>query len=216
MRGNSTINEPLLSEEQIAIIAEKGIENARLSRREKEYLVANMGEAYDALEFIRAPEPAPLPSSDIDALMSRFFAEKISQEPVRRSGLDIWVAFKENFIETIESGIGWLGASPAFATRAVDTKAVSFHKNVGKFSVHLEIMRRDERLADINVKVTDTRDHRPCPFDAELYRDNRCVEMVTAMDSAQACFSSVDVSDYVLKVSDRNNEITSISLRMQP
>ena len=118
-------------------------------------------------------------------------------------------------IETTRSFVDWKAGSPAFTYRGSAENCVSFYKEVGKLTVHLEILQREDRLADINVRLTDETRRDRSSFEVELFKDQRCIETVNTTKDSIALFSAIAIDNYKLKISDRKGEITSFSIRME-
>jgi hypothetical protein len=210
MHTNLTESEESLSPEQVALLAEKGLKAVPLSRQQKKHLIEHqMDEVYAALEFEQANIPW-LDSETIETLVDPY-----SHSQPSPSLVDIWVKLGTQIIETIHKAETWQLGSPAFAVRANSTDTVSFHKKLGKMTIHLEIVRRDESLADINVKLIDNTGNNSYSFDVELIKENRCVETINTTHNNLVSFLAVAIDDYILRVSDAKKEIASLSLRME-
>lgn len=197
--------------EKMARIAEKGLKAVRLGAAEKEYLAGEGLEEYYALrDSLKEPAPS-LSSGEVDDVMLRFFPADESPE---RSALVCRI--REKALELVENCAGWQQGSPAFATRGPSEEGrVRLCKEAGKLTVHLEIVRRGERLVDVNVRLTDTSGRDTSSFEVELLKDTRSLETVGSAGGATASLSRIAVGDYRMRISDRKGEITSLSIRLE-
>ncbi len=210
MHTDLTESDHSLSPEQIALCAERGLKAIPLSREQKKHLIDHqMDEVYAAWEF----EKATIPVLDAETIETIIDTHVHSQPLV--SPVDIWVKLGEYIVETIHKAVSWQAESPAFAMRTTTSDSVSFYKKLGKMTIHLEIVRRDESLADINVKLTDNTGNNSYTFDVELIKENRCIETINTTRNNLVSFLAVAIDDYMLRVSDANKEIASLSLRME-
>jgi hypothetical protein len=191
--------------EKMAILAEKGLKAAKLTKEEKEFLLrGGLNELYDIWDFTKKTVPA-LDAKTVDAIMNRFFSER----PKLR------IRIRKKIMEMVEPPAGLFLGSPAFAHRESGTKGLSFRRKVDKRTVHLELVRRDERHADIHVRLTDDSGKDLSSFDIALFKGERCIEILSTTKSHTLSLSAVEMGDYSLRVSDTKGEITSISIKME-
>jgi hypothetical protein len=207
-----------LPAEKMAILAEQGLEAAKLTREEKQYLLrGGLTELYDVWEFTEQNIP-PLESEAVEGILEGF-SSLISIKP------KLWIRFIQGIIEIVELAQGWNQASLAFAHRGEETKDISFYKEAGKLTVHLQIVPRDGMLADIHLRLTDS-SVRPrdssgkdsSSFEVELLKGEkgeRCIETASTSRGNAASFSSIEIGDYIIRISDSKGEIISIPLRME-
>lgn len=199
--------------EKIARIAEKGLRSVRLSKAEKlELARCGMDEVFAVKEGMREPAPQ-LDDRLLEKVMERFFplTEKISAS----SPVAILLQMTRNTIRVIERAIDWNPCSPAFAVRGPESGGVSFFKEAGKLTVHLEVVKTDNRRVCLNVRVTDETKRDRTSFEASLFKGERCIESMSVTESPVASFTNIVLDDYLLKVSDKKGEITSVVIRMQ-
>jgi len=190
--------------EKMAILAEKGLKAAKLTKEEKQYLLSGgLKELYDIWDF-KKQSPPPLESEAVDEIMNKFFQKQPK----------LWIRFSEKIIEIVKQPIGLYIGSPAFAHRGTGTESISFYKKAGKLTAHLEIVRRDERLADIHIRLTDDSGIELTSFEVALFEGERCVETVSTIKSNTITLSAIKIGDYMLKVSDSKGELTSIFIRI--
>lgn len=209
MLGRITTEEHCISAERLACIAEQGLAAEGLTKNELlSFAEHGLEEVYDLWHFSQLSIPALDPYT-LDAVMKRFYPETVLQTA------DIWVRVKDTLIEILGCADSWIQGSPAFATRANEDNQISFHKKFGKLTVHLEIVRRDSCLADIHVKLSDNTIKAPYFFEVELMKGQRSLETIDAAKDSMISFYSVEIDDYLLRVSDMNKEIASLSLRME-
>lgn len=191
-----------ISPEKMAILAEQGLKAARLTKEEKEYLLhGGLKELYDIWEFAEESIPS-LETETIDEIMNKFFP------PLR-------IRILEKVIEIIKLPSGLHMGSTAFAVRGKDAQSISFHKMVGRRTVHVQITGRDERLADIHVRLTDDSGKGLSAFQVELFKGKKCIETVSTTKSTIVSLSALEIGDYKLRLSDSKGEITSIALRIE-
>lgn len=210
MPDNGKYIDCCITPEKIASISERGMNAVHLSLEEKEYLLnQGLDELYAAWDFEKEEIPC-LDAKTVSLLMKQFAPSQThNQIP------DLWIKLGHHAIETLQHSFDWMPGSAAFAFRETNTSTISFHRKVGKLTIHMEIVRRDERLADINVKVTDNSETKTHAFDAELLKGDQCVETIHTTKDTTASFYAVEIADYILRISDAKNEIASIALRMQ-
>ena len=193
----------------MAALAEKGLKSVYLSKTEKESLLNNMDDIYGIFDFLDQDIPA-LKSEVISKIMNT-----IVPKHKNNSHCGILLSIKENIIEILSNLAQWQPNSSVFATRASEPNTISMHKKYGKLTIHMEIVRRDESLVDINVKLADNSKRNHCPFEVELVKSGRCIETINTTQENIVSFFAVEVDDYILKVLNTKKEIASISLRMQ-
>jgi hypothetical protein len=204
-------NKTGIPEEKIGLIAEKGIDAARLGRKEKKILLTSgMEEVYAAMEMQNTSVPA-LDNIEIDRLMGMFFPEK---RPAEARMSSLWIKIRDYSAELAGTLDGWSAGSPAFACRGAEAKTVTLHREFGKLTMHLEVIGRPDRLADIHLLLTDESRRDKSTFEVELFRGDRCVEAIDGTKGETTVLSRVETGDYMLKVSDSKGEITSLNLRM--
>lgn len=205
MCKNKNHKKDLISPEKVAILAERGMKAAKLTKEEKHYLLnGGLKEIYDIWDFEEQNIP-PLETETVEAIMKRFF----SKQP------NLWIRISRKIIEMVEPPKDWSVGSPAFAHRGKKDKSISFHKKAGKLTVHLEIVQRDERLADMHVRLTNNSGKDLSSFEVELLKGERCVETVSTSKNNTVSFSSIEIGDYIILISDSKGEISSISLKIE-
>jgi len=210
MKDHVGYTEKSLSPEQIVCIAEKGLRGANLSKAEKQYLnTQQLEEVYAIWDF----EKETIPEFDPNAISD--LLKKYTERSQKHSIADICIKLGKKCIELIQLGAEWQTVSPAFAVRDNAQDNISFHKSIGKLTIHLEIVHRDQNLADIHVKLTNSSKKNSFLFDVELIKDNRCVETINTAQNDIVSFLSVAIDNYILRVSDAKKEIASLSLRME-
>ena len=192
-----------ISPERMAVLAEQGLKAAKLTKEEKQYLLnGGLRELYDIYDFSKQTIP-PLESEVVNAIMNRVFGEKL------------WIRITKKIIEKISLPEGWYTGSPAFAHRGMKAKNISFHKKVEKLIVHLEIVQNDGRLAEIHVRLTDNEGNYLSSIEAELFKGGRCIETISTLKNNTITFSSLEMDDYILRISDSKDEITSIAIKIE-
>ena len=194
-----------ISPEKLAILAERGLKAAKLTKEEKQYLLrAGLGEFYDVCVFTEQNIP-PLASEAVEGIVEKF----LSKQP------KLWIRIGRKIIEIVGLPKDWNMGSPAFAHRGEEAKDITFHKKAGKLTLHLKIMQRDERLADIHVLLTDDSGKDLSSFEVELLKGERCIETVSTSKNNAASLSAIELGDYLIRISDSKGEITSLPLRME-
>lgn len=206
MRKRKKQRESIIPPEKMAILAEKGLKAAKLTKEEKEYLLrGGLKELYDLWDF-KKKAISPFEAETLDAVMNKFFSERPK----------LWIRIREKIMEMVEPPAGLLVGSPAFAHRESGAGSISFRKKVEKRTVHLEVVRRDERHADIHIRLTDDSGKDLFPFEIALFKGERCIETLSTTKDHTLSLSAIETGDYSLRVSDSNGEITSISIKMEP
>ena len=105
-----------ISPEKMAILAEKGLKAAKLTKEEKQYLLSGgLKELYDIWDFNKQSLP-PLKSEAVDEIMNKFFKKQTK----------LWIRFSEKIIEIVKQPTGLYIGSPAFAHRGIGTESISF------------------------------------------------------------------------------------------
>jgi hypothetical protein len=194
-----------ISPERMAILAEQGLKAVKLTAEEKQYLLnGGLKELYDIYDFAEKTIP-PLESEAIDEIMDKFFGEHSK----------LWIRITRKIIEMVSLPEGWYMGSPAFAHRGIKAKNISFHKKAGNLVVHLEIVQSDGRFADIHVRLTDNKSKYVSSIEAELFKGERCIETVSTLKNNTITFSSLEMDDYILRISDPKDEITSIAIKIE-
>lgn len=212
MRKPKKDEKPVISTEKMAILAEKGLKAAKLTKEEKQYLLrGGLKELYNIRDFTEQTIP-PLESEAVEAIMNRFFPEQPIEQPIQPI---LWIRMSQKIIEIVMLPDDWDTGSPAFAHRGKEGKSISFHKNVGKITVHLKILRGDERLADIHARLTDNGGKSLSSFEAEIFKGGKCIETVSNVKHNMITFFSLEMGDYVLRISDLKGEITSIAIKLE-
>ncbi|MGA1840207.1 MAG: hypothetical protein ACMUIU_06230 [bacterium] len=196
---------PVIPPEKMAILAEKGLKAAKLTKKEKEYLLrAGLKEIYDLWDFTKQAIP-PLEAESVDAIMNRFFSERPK----------LWIRIREKIIEMVEGPSGLIVGSPAFAHRESGTKSISFQKKAERWIVHLEIVRGDKRHVDIHIRLTDNSGKDISPFEIALFKGERCIETLSTTKGHTLSLFAIEIGYYSLRVSDSKGEITSIFIKME-
>jgi hypothetical protein len=199
--------------EKAARIAEKGLKSVRLSKSEKSALArSGLKEIYSIQEGLNGPIPK-LDERLMDKIMEKHFprTQIISTE----SPMDIILRLTENTIAVIRNAIDWNPLSPAFAVRGAESGGISFYKEAGKLTIHLEVIKTDNRRVSLNVRVTDETKRDRTSFEATLFKGDRCIESMSVTESPVISFSNITLDNYLLKVSDKKGEITSVVIRME-
>jgi len=194
-----------ISPERMAILAEQGLKAVKLTKEEKQYLLnGGLKELYDIYDFAEKTIP-PLESEAVNAIMNRFFCEHPK----------LWIRITKKIIDKVSLPEDWYMGSPAFAHRGMKAKNISFHKKVEKLIVHLEIVQNDGRLAEIHVRLTDNEGNYLSSIEAELFKGGRCIETISTLKNNTITFSSLEMDDYILRISDSKDEITSIAIKIE-
>lgn len=203
----------VISAEKMALLVEKGLPKARLSHAEKIALAeGGLDEFYTIKEGIKMPS-SPLDRQTIDNLMATFFPStgKSGDTAVM---MDISVKMNQTPIKVVKNAINWLPGSPEFALRGLDSDKVSFYKEEGKFTVHLEISRDCDRHSSISVILTD-KAKRKLPFEVTLFQNGIYAESVHVNKNSFASFSSILSGAYSLRVSTKKGEILSVNIGLE-
>lgn len=200
-----------IDSEKIALIAEKGMKAAKLSKKEKLLLNFHLNEFYCIKKFLNK-DIMPLEEDEVEKFMQKFsFTKEICQDSLS----NLWLRLKEKSICLVQLPNGWNTWSPQFAHRSSDNDSVSFYKKIGFITVHLEIIRKQSRLADINVTICDDSNKEPAIFEVSLFKGERCMETAGIVKNKKVSLSSIRVGSYELRISDSKGELTSISVKME-
>lgn len=203
------INE--IDSEKIAVIAEKGLKFVKLSKKEKLLLNYHLNEFYNIKNFLNK-DVAFFEEDEVEKLMQKFsFTKEICQDSLS----NLWIRLKEKSICLVQLPNGWNTWSPQFAHRSSDKGCVSFHKKIGFITVHLEVIRKQSRLADLNVIVCDESNKESSVFEVSLFKGERCIETAGIVKNKKVALSSIRVGSYELRISDSRGELTSISVKME-
>lgn len=191
--------------EKMAVLSERGLKAARLTKEEKRYLLdGGLKELYDIWEF-KKQTISSLESEAIDMIINKFFCKQPR----------LWVRITRKIIEMVKPPVGLDLGSPVFVHRGKGDKRISFHKKAGNLIVHLEIVQTDKMLADINVCLTDDSGNSISPFEVELFKGERCIETVYATKSTIVSLFAIEAGDYFLQLSDSNGEITLLIITIE-
>lgn len=200
--------------EKMALIAENGLDAARLSRSEMLYLTkGGLKELYNIKKNINGRSPS-LDRELIGKIMTSYFPEAGAGGSCSLL-TDIIVQSTKNAMKVIVKNLDWQLDSPAFARRGSESGAVSIYRDAGKYTVHIEITKSSDYRAIINVRLTDKSKLEHSSFEATLFQKDRCIESVHVSKNPVASFSNVEPGDYLLKVSDKKGLTASIAVRLE-
>lgn len=189
--------------EKMAILAEQGLKAAKLTKQEKITLLRDgLQELYELFDFTGQSIP-PLEPEAVDAIMRKFFTPKLRMRICKKN------------IEVVEAPARWLMGGPAFAHRGRDIEGVSFNRRVGKLTIHLNIKSRDERLADIRIRITDDSGKGRSSFEVKLFKEEKCVETLSSAINTTVSLFALERGDYLLRVYDKKGEIVSVPLKIE-
>lgn len=200
--------------EKMAILAERGLKAAKLTKEEKHYLLnGGLEELYDIWEF-KKQTISPLTPETVATIMEKMHKKKL--QPVS----DIWVRIQEKLpelinLELVKLAECWRIGAPAFECRGKGDGSKSFSTKVGELTVQLDIVARDEKHADIHVCLTETTGKRMSSCKVELYREDKCIEIVSTSKGDPILLSAIESGNYQLRVSDSRGDITSFSITME-
>jgi hypothetical protein len=202
-----------LTPEMIGKLAEKGIKSLMLSRKQKQELLTSGLEEIYALHDLQKQNIQPLEDVEVDALMEQFFKPTLKHIETPKD--IIWVKLFEKTAKLLDCSPGWLQGSPAFALRGeAQRPSVTIHKEIGRLTLHLELINRADRLADIRLCLTDDSKRDKTSFEAELIKSERCIESITATPGEYFMLSRIELGEYTLRVRDTHGEIVSFQIRM--
>jgi hypothetical protein len=203
-----------ISAEKLALLAEKGLKAARLSGAEKVFLAENgLEELYAVKKGLAAPTP-PLDRQLVERAMARYFSESVHN--VRsESSFSIILRLIDESIQAVENTTDWRFNSPAFALRGSEDRGISFFKNAGKSTVHVELTRSAGHRTNICIRLTDASRRGRAVFDAALFHQGICIESVHVVKNPVASFSGIDPGTYVLKISEKDREIAVMNMRIE-
>lgn len=203
----------VISAEKMALLVEKGFHKARLSHTEKISLAeGGLDEFYNIKGRIKTPTP-PLDRQVIDTIMATFFppTDKRDYSFVM---MDISVKMNQTPVKVVKSAINWIPGSPAFAQRGIDSDKISFYKEAGKFTVHLEISRDCDRRSSISVILAD-KTKRKHSFEATLFQNGMHTESIYVAKNSFASFSGVLPGAYSLRISTKKGETLSVNIGLE-
>ncbi len=203
----------VISAEKMAILAEKGLHKARLTKAEKVALAEGaLDELYVIKESIKTPT-SPLDRQIIDNIMATFFPP-IGKSTNNAFMMDISVKMNQTPMKVVKNAIDWMSGSPAFAQRGEDPDKISVYKEAGKFTVHIEICKSCDRRSSISVILTD-KAKRKTSFEATLFQNGMCVESIHVTKNSFASFSGILPGAYSLRVSTKKGEILSVNIGLE-
>ena len=81
--------------------------------------------------------------------------------------------------------------------------------------MHLEVIRRDQRLADLRISLTDDTGRERTSFEVELHKSGACVESVNVKSNTIVSLSAIEHGDYALRLSDSKGELTLLHIRIE-
>ncbi len=201
-----------LPPEQMGVLAEQGLAKAKLTKTEKEILLSRgLAELYQIIEFLNQTVPA-LETGMLDTILKKNSPSLPHVEGTKP--VLFWLKFYAKKISLFQDLAGWNQGSPVFAFRSAWKNCIRFHKEIGKITVHLEIIKKDDRVTDLNVCLIDETSREKAAFEIELFTGNRCIESITATSRTPVSFSAIQVGNYFLRLSDSKGEITSLLLRI--
>jgi hypothetical protein len=204
----------LIPAEKMALLAEKGLHAAHLSRAEMLSLAhGGLNEFYAIKKGIKSQHP-PLDEQITEKVMATYFPTTAS-DTLRPSLMDISVRLTRHTIKVVTQTFDWKPDSPVFARRGHESGSVSFYKDTGKLTMHLELTKSCERCACINVRLTDKSKRERSSFEATLFQEDRCIELVHVNTNPTASFSTISPGDYLLRVSDKKGVIASVNIRLE-
>jgi hypothetical protein len=202
-----------ISDETICIIAEKGLHAARLNKAQtKELFDSRLPEVYALWDMAKEPIK-PLEKREIDHLMDRFFPEVAPAAPETPS---LSIRLHEAAVELIGQVLGgWNVGSPVFVCRSAEQKSVVLHREIGRVTIHVEVISRAERLADIRLCLTDESKRDTISFEVELLKESKCIEAASGKSNETVQFQRVEIGEYLLRFLDSKGEITSLRIGME-
>ena len=202
-----------LTPEIVGLIAENGICSLKRKAAITRALLDGGLDEVNAVKKMKTAIIAGPGLQEVESLVARYFPFIDKAKECQPS---LWLKLKTLGSETVDIFDGWLAGSPAFAYRSSENhQSVSFHKELGRKSVHLEVIRRDERLADLRVSLIDNSSRDQTTFEVELIKDGNCLESVSMKTASVASISSIETGDYELRLSDNKGELTSLRIRME-
>ena len=207
----------IISPEKIVVMAEKGYNITDLSKNEKEYLIKGGFEEIDEIKSFEHKKSSNESSDKIEKLLDQFFP-KLPPRPII---YEIHVKFHKTMIGLISICTKSSPQSPAFEHRAPESDigqpsdSVSFSKNIKNHVVHVEIVSKGEKTADINVRLTDKSGNYVSAFEVELLKNEMCVLSASTENSNEICLYSVECGKYILSLLDSKNHLISIPIHLE-
>jgi hypothetical protein len=217
-----------VSEEKFAHWVENGFTIDELTDTEKDYLLHG---GLDELLTVRESLSQPVESLDrntIDKIMRRHFPETVT--PLKDAVVDIWLQVREQGLALVKEFSEWhcLEVAPVYrgmeeesrsgegrSEKPAEKNALSFRKEIGKLTVHLDINRKQGRCVDIVVRLRDISKREQSSFKVALIQGERCLETIKTDSDSSAVFSDIEVGNYSLQLHDSFGEVTSIAVRME-
>ena len=201
-----------ISDETICIIAEKGMRATRLNKAQtKELFDSRLPDVYALWDLAKEPVK-PLEKSEVDCLMDRFYPEVAA---VGVGVPSLVVRLHDAAAELIGTVLEWNMGSPVFSCRSEEPKSVLLHREIGRVTVHVEIISRTARLADIRLCMTDESKRDTTSFEVELLKGGKCIEAANGTLNETILFRRVESGEYLLRFSDSKGEITSLRIGME-
>ena len=200
-----------LSAEQIGLLAENGIQELKNnSKLKKVLLISGLDEVY-AVKKLHKASVIPLSTFEINTLVTRFSPKRLDANALKDSLL---IRTNEWCAEFFGAVSGWKSGSTVFAFRETPSRSITYHKQIGRMTIHLEVVNRSDRLVDIRVCLIDDTHRDTSSFDIALFNGEKCVEALNGTIGETLTLSRINNGEYRLSVSDIRGEISALSIRM--
>jgi hypothetical protein len=204
----------IIDAEKTGILAEKGLNSAHLSRSEMITLAnGGMSEVCNIRKGINSSS-TQLEKQVIDKIMNTYFPEGDTDKSISETS-GIVVRLTKSTVKTVIGIVDWQCNSPVFAVRGVESNSISFFKEYGKLTVHIEITKGSEKRSSIHIRLTDRAKRDRLPFDATLFQADQCIESIHVVKNPVASFSNIIPGAYILNISSKKGEIASIPIRLE-
>lgn len=205
--------EVILSAEKMALLAENGLNKARLSRAEKIALAEDgLDELYTIKESLKTPV-SPIDPQLVEKIMNAYFPSKVNST-LMPTVKEISVQLSRSTINVVKNFIDWQIDSPLFAKRGDEPENISFFKSLGNFTIHFEITKDSEQRSCITVILTDSLNKKHS-FEAALFQNEQCIESIHVNKKSAASFSGVLLGDYSLRVFHNEAQIVAVNIRLE-
>lgn len=210
-----------LSPEKLAIIAEKGMSQANLTKEEKAYLYENglkdVYEMWDLMSMDMQPIPQNTITTTREMLINK---ERDNCSKTKQVFLgDIYINLKKTLTETIKISRGWQLHSPVFLSRTVENEneqdTISLHKEYGDISVNIQIVKEDNRYATVNIKLISKNNQNIDSFCLELIKDTRPIEIIDTSINELESLKFIEKDNYILRILKSQEEIALIRLCLE-
>lgn len=202
-----------ISSEKIAIIAEKGLRKANVTKAEMHYLFEQgLPELYDTHTMLLAKIPK-LPLSQVNRIMDEFILK--NKNSPKESGNILQLRYANKILELVSGLFDWDCNSPAFAFQDDTHRSLSFCKIIGHKSIHFFIEAHDAYQVNLKFILKEDTKLKKQSYFIDLCKGVRCIESYKANKNSSIVFTGIKLDNYLVKIGDKEGEILTFDLKMK-